>query len=190
VGIGEVTKAVFLDRDGVLNRFFLRDGTPRPPAGLEELEVYPDAAEALRRLKQAGYLLIVVTNQPDIARGTQTREVVDQINAALGEALPIDEFVICAHDDADNCLCRKPKAGMVLEAAARHAVDMGASFLIGDRWRDIDCGAAAGVRTVFIERGYRERGPEHAPDFVAGSLGDAAEWILRGERQMAADERR
>ena len=171
-------KAVFLDRDGVLNRFFLRDGTPRPPAGLNELEVYPDVAEALRGLKQAGYLLIVVTNQPDIARGTQTREAVDQVNAALGEALPIDEFLVCAHDDAARCPCRKPKPGMVLDAAARHAVDLRQSFLVGDRWRDIDCGAAAGVRTVFIERGYGERAPEHAPDFVAECLGAAADWIL------------
>jgi D-glycero-D-manno-heptose 1,7-bisphosphate phosphatase len=178
VGIGEVTKAVFLDRDGVLNRFTMRGGTPRPPAGLDELAVYPDAAEALRRLKQAGYLLIVVTNQPDIARGAQTRAAVDAINAAIGAALPIDEFVVCPHDDAAGCPCRKPKPGMVLEAAARHAVDLGQSFLIGDRWRDIDCGAAAGVRTVFIERGYGERAPQHTPDFVAESLGEAAVWIL------------
>jgi D-glycero-D-manno-heptose 1,7-bisphosphate phosphatase len=180
VGIGEVTKAVFLDRDGVINRFTMRDGTPRPPAGLHDLEVYADVPEALRRLKQAGYLLIVVTNQPDIARGTQTREAVEQINAALGEALPIDEFLVCAHDNADNCACRKPKPGMVLDAAARHSVDLERSFLVGDRWRDIDCGARAGVRTVFIERGYGERAPEHAPDFVARSLGEAAEWILSG----------
>ena len=178
LGTGGSVPAVFLDRDGVLNLPIVRGGTPHPPAGLDEIEVYPDAAAALRRFKQAGYLLIVVTNQPDIARGTQTREAVDQINGALGAALPIDEFVVCAHDNADNCLCRKPKPGMVLEAAARYAVDLRQSFLIGDRWRDIDCGAAAGVRTVFIERGYRERAPEHAPDFVAESLGDAAEWIL------------
>ena len=179
MGIGEI-KAVFLDRDGVLNEFFLRDGTPRPPAGLDELAIYPDAADALRRLKQAGYLLIVVTNQPDIARGTQTRAAVDEINAALGAALPIDEFLVCAHDDADGCTCRKPKPGMVLEAAARHTVNLGQSFLIGDRWRDIDCGAAAGARTVFIERGYGERAPDHAPDFVAESLRAAADWILKG----------
>ena len=178
MGIGEVTKAVFLDRDGVLNEFFLREGTPHPPAGLHELTIYPDAAGALRRLRQAGYLLIVVTNQPDIARGTQTRAAVDEINAAIGAALPIDEFVVCPHDNGDNCRCRKPKPGMVLDAAARHAVDLRRSFLIGDRWRDIDCGASAGVRTVFIERGYGERAPEHAPDFVAASLGAAAEWIL------------
>ena len=178
MGIGEVTKAVFLDRDGVLNQSVVRHGTPHPPAGLDDLAIYPDAADALRRLKHAGYLLIVVTNQPDIARGTQSRTAVDQINAAIGAALPIDEFVVCPHDDAAGCPCRKPKPGMVLEAAARHAVDLRQSFLIGDRWRDIDCGAAAGVRTVFIERGYGERAPEHAPDFVAESLGEAAVWIL------------
>jgi D-glycero-D-manno-heptose 1,7-bisphosphate phosphatase len=184
VGIGEVTKAVFLDRDGVLNLPVVRDGTPHPPAGLDELEVYSDAAAAMRRLKQAGYLLIVVTNQPDIARGTQTRVAVDQINGLLEAALPIDEFLVCAHDDAASCLCRKPKPGMVLEAAARHAVDLRQSFLIGDRWRDIDCGASAGVRTVLIERGYGERAPEHAPDFVAESLGGAAEWILEGAGRL------
>lgn len=181
MGIGEVTKAVFLDRDGVLNRSIVRDGTPHPPGGLDELAIYPDAAGALRRLKEAGYLLIVVTNQPDIARGTETRAAVDEINAALGAALPIDEFVVCPHDNADNCACRKPKPGMVLEAAARHAVDLGRSFLIGDRWRDIDCGANAGVRTVFIDHGYGERAPEHSPDFVAGSVGEAADWILSGQ---------
>ena len=185
MGIGEVKKAVFLDRDGVLNLSIVRDGKPHPPAGLDELEVYADAAAALRRLKQAGYLLIVVTNQPDIARGTQTRAAVDQINAALGAALPIDEFVVCAHDDADNCPCRKPKPGMVLEAAARYAVDLGRSFLVGDRWRDIDCGAAAGLRTVLIERGYGERTPERAPDFVAESLTGAADWILGGKAGLS-----
>jgi D-glycero-D-manno-heptose 1,7-bisphosphate phosphatase len=159
VGIGAV-KAVFLDRDGVLNQSIVRDGTPHPPAGLDQVALYPDAAGALRRLKQAGYLLIVVTNQPDIARGTETRAAVDGVNAAIGAALPVDEFLVCAHDDSDNCPCRKPKPGMVLDAAARHAVDLRQSFLIGDRWRDIDCGAAAGVRTVLIDRGYRERAPE------------------------------
>jgi D-glycero-D-manno-heptose 1,7-bisphosphate phosphatase len=178
VGIGEVTKAVFLDRDGVLNQSVVRGGTPYPPACVDELKIYSDAPGTLHRLKQAGYLLIVVTNQPDIARGTQTRAVVDQINAALGAALPVDEFVVCPHDNAANCTCRKPKPGMVLEAAARHAVDLAASFLIGDRWRDIDCGAAAGVRTVLLDRGHRERMPKHAPDFVAESLSAAADWIL------------
>jgi D-glycero-D-manno-heptose 1,7-bisphosphate phosphatase len=177
MGIGAV-KAVFLDRDGVLNVPVVCDGRAYPPASVENLQIYRDAATALLALKQAGYRLIVVTNQPDIARGTQTWEAVDAINAAIGAVLPIEEFLVCAHDDADHCACRKPKPGLVLEAAERGGINLAQSFLIGDRWRDIDCGAAAGVRTVLLDRGYRERAPEHAPDFVAHSLAAAADWIL------------
>jgi D-glycero-D-manno-heptose 1,7-bisphosphate phosphatase len=179
VGIGEVTKAVFLDRDGVLNLAMVRDGRPYPPSGLDQLQLYPDAADALASLKQAGYLLIVVTNQPDVARGTQTREAVDAMNAAIGKVLPVDEFLVCWHDDSEVCDCRKPKPGLVLAAAATHQIDLSRSFLIGDRWRDIDCGAAAGVRTVLIDRQYRERSPASPPDHVADSLASAAAWILK-----------
>ncbi|MCU1234205.1 MAG: D-alpha,beta-D-heptose 1,7-bisphosphate phosphatase [Candidatus Solibacter sp.] len=172
------TEAVFLDRDGVLNLPVVREGRPYPPAMLAQLEIYPDAAAALTRLKQAGYLLIVVTNQPDVARGTQSPEAVDAINAAIGARLPIDEFLVCGHDDPDDCDCRKPKAGLVLRAAAAYGIDLRRSFLIGDRWRDIDCGASAGVRTVLIDRQYRERAPANPPDHVTNSLTGAADWIL------------
>jgi D-glycero-D-manno-heptose 1,7-bisphosphate phosphatase len=183
VGIAEVRKAVFLDRDGVLNRAVVRDGKPYPPAALDQLEIYPDAATALTSLKAAGYLLIVVTNQPDIARGTQTRSAVDALNAALGAALPIDEFLVCGHDDRDACGCRKPRPGLVLAAASAHQIDLAQSFLIGDRWRDIDCGAAAGVRTVLIDRHYRERPPASPPTFIADSLSAAADWILNPQSE-------
>jgi D-glycero-D-manno-heptose 1,7-bisphosphate phosphatase len=179
VGIGEVTKAVFLDRDGVLNVATVRDGRPYPPAGLDQLQIYPDAADALAELKRAGYLLIVVTNQPDVARGSQTREAVDAMNAAIGQALPVDEFLVCWHDDCEGCDCRKPKPGLVLAAAEARQIDLARSFLVGDRWRDIDCGAAAGVRTVLIDRQYRERPPVSPPDHVADSLASAAIWILK-----------
>ncbi|MEO7145005.1 MAG: HAD-IIIA family hydrolase, partial [Bryobacteraceae bacterium] len=115
-----MNKAVFLDRDGVLNRAVLRDGKPYPPASVDELEILPDAAEALGRLKQAGFLLLVVTNQPDVARGAQTRAAVEAMHAALARALPIDGFFVCYHDDADGCDCRKPRPGLLLQAAAAH----------------------------------------------------------------------
>ncbi len=171
-------KAVFLDRDGVLNVPVVMDGLSYPPSSVENLQLYRDARGALQQLQRAGYRLIVVTNQPDIARGSQTREAVEEINAAIRAKLPVDEFCICPHDDVDRCACRKPKPGLVLEAATRLGIDLAHSFLIGDRWRDIDCGAAAGVRTVLIDRGYRERTPDHPPDFVAHSLAGAAQWIL------------
>jgi D-glycero-D-manno-heptose 1,7-bisphosphate phosphatase len=180
MGIGAVTRAVFLDRDGVLNEPIVRDGKPFPPSRLEELRIYPEAAGALARLREAGYLLIVVTNQPDVSRGTQARAAVEAMDAQVRAALPVDEIRVCFHDDRDQCHCRKPKPGLVLDAAAAHGIALPESFLIGDRWRDIDCGAAAGVRTVWIDRGYKERGPSYAADFRCVSLAEAVDWILSG----------
>ena len=171
-------KAVFLDRDGVVTEAAVRDGRPYPPPGIQTLTLCAGVAPALARLKAAGFLLVVVTNQPDVARGTQSRAVVEAQNAALGAQLPIDDFFVCWHDDPDHCSCRKPKPGLLLEAAARYSIVLPASFLIGDRWRDIDAGAAAGCRTILIDRQYRERPPVHQPDFRADSLETAAEWIL------------
>jgi D-glycero-D-manno-heptose 1,7-bisphosphate phosphatase len=122
--------------------------------------------------------LIVVTNQPDVARGAQTLEAVEAIHRRLRRELPLDDFFTCPHDDRDRCACRKPLPGLILEGAARHGADPARSFMIGDRWRDIDAGHAAGCRTVWIDRGYRERGPAHPPDARVQSLSDAVTWIL------------
>ena len=175
-------KAVFLDRDGVLNEALVRDGKPYAPAHPAEMKIYSEAASALARLKSAGYLLIVVTNQPDVARGDQTLEAVQEMDAHVRAALPVDDIFVCLHDDVDHCHCRKPKPGMILDAATRYGIDLGASFMVGDRWRDIDCGANAGVRTILIDRGWKERGPEHSPDYRCGSIAEAAEWIVAAQR--------
>ena len=119
-------RAVFLDRDGVLNAAVVRDGLPHPPGSVDEVEVLPGAEDACSRLRAAGFDLVVVTNQPDIARGTQTLEVVHRINNALLAALPLDEVVICPHDDADGCDCRKPKPGMLMAAAQRRGIALSA----------------------------------------------------------------
>ena len=172
-------KAVFLDRDGVLNRTILRHGKPHPPATLEELEILPGVPQALADLKECGFLLLVVTNQPDVARGTQRRATVESLHAALTKNLPIDDFFVCYHDDPDNCDCRKPKPGLLLQAAARYDLDLSSSYLIGDRWRDIDAGHAAGCATVWIDAGYTERGPSSPPAARVKSCLEAARWILR-----------
>ena len=171
-------RAVFLDRDGVLNEPIVHNGRPYPPASLAELKLFPDASPALARLKTAGFLLLVVTNQPDVARGRQSREIVDAMHARMSAALPIDDFFVCWHDDADRCGCRKPLPGLLYSAADRHEVDLRRSFLIGDRWRDIDAGAAAGCRTVLIDRQYDERQPQYRPDYRTASMTAAADWIL------------
>lgn len=169
-------RAVFLDRDGVINRAVVREGKPYPPAGLDELEILPGVGEALAKLKAAGFVLIVVSNQPDVARGTTPRATVEAINAILGKALPIDEFVMCYHDSSDGCRCRKPKPGMLLDAASRWTLDLRASFMVGDRWRDVEAGQHAGCKTVFIDYGYDEKQPERV-DYRVASLSEALPFI-------------
>jgi len=172
-----VRRAVFLDRDGVINRAVMRAGKPFPPTSEAAMEVLPGVDHALTRLHDAGFHLVVVTNQPEIARGTLARDVVDRMHARLRSELPIDDFRVCDHDDADGCGCRKPKAGL-LEAAARdHRLSLADSFMVGDRWRDVEAGRRAGCTTIFIDYGYDERRPEQ-PDVIVRSLREAADWIL------------
>jgi D-glycero-D-manno-heptose 1,7-bisphosphate phosphatase len=161
--------AVFLDRDGVLNEAVLRDGRPHPPVSLDEVVLRAEAAATCARLRAAGFLLVMVTNQPDIARGTTTRAAVDRINDRLVTGLALDAACVCPHDDADACGCRKPAPGLILDAADRFDVDLGASLMVGDRWRDIAAGAAAGVSTVWVRSTYNERAPRD-PNHVIDRL--------------------
>ena len=171
--------AVFLDRDGVLNRAEVRDGKPFPPPGQSELEILPDVASSLRDLKSQGFALYVVTNQPDVARGNQTREIVEVMHRKLISSLLVDDIFVCYHDDKDECTCRKPKPGLLFAAQRQHNVDLSRSFLIGDRWRDIDAGHAAGCTTILIDYGYRERKPAQPPEATVRSLREAADWIMK-----------
>lgn len=168
--------AIFLDRDGVLNEAVALDGRQRPPASPAELVLAPGAAEACARLSGTGLPLLVVTNQPDVARGTLTLAQVDAVNAELRRRLPVDDVFVCPHDDRDGCGCRKPAAGMLLRAARRWNVDLGRSVMVGDRWRDVDAGRRAGCATVLIDRGGAGR-PAVPPDLTAASLAEAAGWI-------------
>jgi D-glycero-D-manno-heptose 1,7-bisphosphate phosphatase len=172
-----VRAAVFLDRDGVLNHAFVRDGKSYPPDSLGDFRLIEGVAEACRALRVAGFLLFVVTNQPDVAAGKQKRSVVEQMHQHLMDMLPIDEIFTCFHEDSDQCVCRKPKPGMLLAAAEKHSVDLSASFMVGDRWRDIDAGLAAGCRGFFIDYGYKEQKPTGQTATV-GDLREASERIL------------
>ena len=170
-------RAVFLDRDGVINRAIVRDGKPYPPADAEHTSILPGVPEALAKLKIAGYVLVVVSNQPDVARGKAERSVVEEINAKLARALPIDEFQTCFHDGPDGCACRKPRPGMLIDAAAKFDIDLPNSFMVGDRWRDTEAGKAAGCLTIFVDYGYEQDGPNR-PDMIAQSLPHAVTLIL------------
>jgi len=170
--------AVFLDRDGVLNEAVVRNGKPYPPRDLSSLVITQGARTALEALKLQGFLLIVVTNQPDVARGTSRRADIDKINAQLSANLPLDAIEVCEHDDNAQCDCRKPKPGMILRAQEKFGVDLAGSFIVGDRWRDIEAGRRAGCRTVLIGKGYGETFP-HPPTIMLASLPGAVSWIIR-----------
>jgi D-glycero-D-manno-heptose 1,7-bisphosphate phosphatase len=179
----EMRRAVFLDRDGVINRPVVREGLPYAASDVKEFQIYPEVAEACRRLKAAGYLLVVATNQPDVGRGTMKKEVVEAMHAEMCRQLPIDRVEVCYHPGKglSNCDCRKPKPGLLLNAARELGIDLARSWMVGDRWRDIDCGHAAGCRTIFVDRGYKET-LKQQPDFRAKDLAQAAGIILSASK--------
>ncbi len=174
--------AVFLDRDGVINISVVREGKPYAPVTVEEFTLLPGVVEACRQLNDAGFLLVVATNQPDVGRGTQAQAVVEAMHAKMCAALPVDRVEVCYHAGRGEpeCECRKPKPGMLRRAAAELGIDLQKSFMVGDRWRDIDCGQAAGCRTIFVDYHYDEA-LRAQPDFFCASLAEAARIILAAQ---------
>lgn len=169
-------RAAFIDRDGVLIASATVDGVPQPlPEG--DASILPGVIEACRRLHEAGLVLIGVSNQPDIARGTSSAAAVERTNADLQDRLGLDALLVCPHDDADDCQCRKPRPGLLLEGARRFDVELSRSVMIGDRWRDVEAGKRGGCATIFIDRGYGERRPED-PDVTVANLPDAVPYVL------------
>lgn len=177
-------RAVFLDRDGVLIASVVRHGKPHAATALDQVKLLAGVPEALARLSAAGYLLVGATNQPDVAHGTLPREVVEAINSRLLRALPLREIRVCYEAD-DACPCRKPNPGMLLSAAAEHAIDLPSSFMVGDRWRDVEAGRRAGCRTVWIRYDYDEPPPDPPADATVASLAEAADWILASPLPVA-----
>jgi D-glycero-D-manno-heptose 1,7-bisphosphate phosphatase len=169
--------AVFLDRDGVLNEAFLDNGTPVPPRVVADFRLLPGVTEACRAFSEAGLVLVVVTNQPDISRGSLRQGELDAMNERLRKVLPIDDICVCPHDNAEGCPCRKPRPGMIMDAARRLGLDLNRSVAVGDRWRDIDAARRAGVHSVHIEWNHDEE--LHSPaDATFGSLIEARDHIL------------
>ena len=178
-------RAVFLDRDGVLSGVIVRNGKPYTPTAVEEFTILPDTAKSLDRLKAENFLLVVITNQPDVARGKQTKENIDRMHERLRAELPVDDVFTCFHDDGDACDCRKPQPGLVLQAAKKYGIDLSRSYFTGDRWRDVDAGATAGCKTILIDHGYKEQAPVAAPDARVKSLAEAVDWILKNGLERA-----
>jgi D-glycero-D-manno-heptose 1,7-bisphosphate phosphatase len=172
-----VTRAIFADRDGVLCANMTRDGRPVAPTRLEDFRLLPGVEDSVRALKSAGYLVIVVTNQPDVGTGRTPRAIVEAMHDIIRSTLDVDDIKACFHTNADGCACRKPKPGMILEAAAERAIDLPASFVVGDRWSDVAAGREAGCSTIFVDYGHEPDTPAKA-DRVVSSFAEAARVIL------------
>lgn len=170
-------RAVFLDRDGVLNKTIFRDGKPRAPYTLEDFALLEDVPEGIQLLRNNNFTLIVVTNQPDVARGWVSREAVDAVNNKLRELIEVDDIKICFHDSMENCFCRKPKPGMLIDAARELGIDLKSSFMIGDRHSDVEAGIDAGCRTFLVGKG--DHSSTVTPDYQVESLLEAARIIIK-----------
>ncbi len=171
-------RAVFVDRDGVLNAAVVKGGRPYPPASAADLSFLPGVRERLAELKQLDMLVVCVTNQPDVARRSVTRASVEEINERVKTELPLDDLLVCYHDEKDRCSCRKPLPGLLLEASARLGIDLRRSYMVGDRWKDVSCGAAAGCTTVFIDYGYSEPYHGPSPTHTSSAAAEAFDYII------------
>ncbi len=167
--------AVFLDRDGVLNHVFVRDNKPYSPNLFQDFTLYDDVLSSLNILKKSGYLLVVITNQPELVRGGLSISELQKMNDYLLEKLPLNDIFVCSHDNQDLCLCRKPKAGMILKAQTKWQIDLKKSYFIGDTWKDMEVGRAVGCHTILLDRPYNQG---VASDFNCKNLADAANYIL------------
>ena len=178
-----VRKAVFLDRDGVINETVLVDGDRMPPRTVDEFRLIDGVADAVDRLRLAGFALIVVTNQPDVARGIQSTIVIEAMHEKLRSLIAIDDIVTCVHDDADACDCRKPKPGMLTSSILRYGLDASRSYMVGDRWRDVTAGRLAGCTTILVGPDW-ESPMSDTPDLRARDLRGAADIICRSQRHV------
>jgi len=176
-----MTKAVFLDRDGVINKVILKNDKPLSPRRIEDFEISDGIREFLLASKSEGFLNIAVTNQPDIARGLMSWETLEKMHKLVRDNLPIDDIFVCYHHDSDNCNCRKPKPGLLLEAAQKWEIDLRNSFMIGDQWKDMEAGWDAGCTTILLDRPYNQGAKS---DFRTKDLLSTIEIIL-GSRKEA-----
>jgi D-glycero-D-manno-heptose 1,7-bisphosphate phosphatase len=178
-------RAVFLDRDGVVNRSCCIDGKPYAPRQLTDFRLLPGVAAAIADLKRAGFLAIVVTNQPDIGNGLMPQHTLDAMHAKLSRSVAVDAICVCPHRQDAGCSCRKPQPGLIRRAIEDFAIDPSRSYMVGDRWSDIAAGRAADLYSIFLDRGYAEamRAP---PDLIVNSLPRAVRSILAGRAAKRA----
>lgn len=178
-----MNKAIFLDRDGVLVVPHFREGRSFAVRSLKEFRLYPESYEALSLLKKAGFILIVVTNQPDIGAKIIAQDTVDQMHTILARDLPIDHISVCPHTKEQSCRCRKPLPGLLNKAATDLGIDLARSYMVGDRASDVEAGQRVGCQTIFIDLGYTSEVKPISASFSCKNVLDAAHWIIKQEEK-------
>ena len=174
-------RAVFIDRDGVINKTDIRNGLPYAPTAFNDLEILPGVKESIIKLKKLNFICIVATNQPDVLRRKVKMEEVIKMHDYIKKEIDVDDILTCFHDDSDKCKCRKPKPGLLLDGSRKWNINLKESYMIGDRWKDISAGVSAGCKTIFINNKYKELTPQN-PNYVTDSLIKAAQFI---EKEVA-----
>lgn len=173
MGVNPLNKAVFLDRDGIINQALVRNGLPFSPANVAEFKWVEGIHAVSQQIISSGFDIFCVTNQPDVGRGLQERAIVEVLHQIVQDELPIKKIYVCYHDGASQCDCRKPKPGLLLQAAEEFELNLSRSYLVGDRWKDIDAGNTAGCRTIFLDYDYDEK-LRSPPNHVIGSIHEVA----------------
>lgn len=177
-------RAVFIERDGILNEVQAGPNHPISPMTMEEFRVNEKAKIPIKKLKDAGFVLIVTTNQPGISRGYQSRRDLDYMHDHLRRNFPVDDILVCAHEESDECPCRKPRPGLLIESAFKWQINLDQSYVISDKWQDAEAARTAGCTSLLLKSPWIGQGHH---DFVLPSLKEIANKIitLRGEMEFA-----
>jgi len=173
-----LSKAVFLDRDGVINKPIIIDGKSYAPRLLKDFKIFPKVKSDVKKLKDKGFKVLVITNQPDIGNKLLKKSTLKEMHSILKAKVPLDKIYFCPHTRNDRCKCRKPKPGMIIKASNELKIDLKESYVVGDRKIDIDAGIKAGCKTIFVNNNYYEKKPTKQKKNVK-SLHDAVKYILK-----------
>lgn len=173
-------RAIFFDRDGVINNAVLRKGRPYSPIDWSEFSWVSGIQYVSQKLKEAGFLLFCITNQPDVGRRLQDHSMIEAFHQYILENLPLEKIYACYDCNDENPL-RKPKPGMILELCKQYELDLEDCWVVGDRWKDVDAGNAAGCRTIFLDYGYDEA-LKSTPDYIISDLHELISLIIEPVR--------
>jgi D-glycero-D-manno-heptose 1,7-bisphosphate phosphatase len=168
--------AIFLERDGILNLARVERGQQVSPRTLDDFHVNPAALAPLQELKAAGFLLLATTNQPGISRGYLSRRELDLMHIVLRKKLPLDDLLMCTHDEMDHCPCRKPKPGLIREAKFKYNLDLDRCFVVSEKWQDAEAAHNAGCISILLDSPWIGKGHR---DFVLPDLNAIVQKILQ-----------